>query len=382
MTSHYFKPQVLNADGQAVVEGMDDLDADEKQNILSKTWTVWFLHRGPGVKISNYLRATSNLGSVSTVQQFWRMYSHLTPINKLPVTSEFLLFRYGVNPVWEDPINITGGKWVVHLKRPSNKRAPATHAGTQISAGINGVDETNELSKSLTQSQPQPQSLNVVRQRHLAALAWEHLLLSVIGGEFVPEGLDADEIVGVVVSVRRDEDILSVWNRSLDESITSQIKKALQTTLKDVLGIESVEEENPYISMEYKIHAESIKEGAEKQASYEQRHHHHHHHSNHHNSHNNHSHHPHSTSHHSQHQHHNTRDRHNHTSFHSHPHRPLHAHSHPHPNPHSVTSDVFAMSPSAIGSPVSSPIRPPSSGSNVGGTPQRLVPERTSSLFF
>jgi translation initiation factor 4E len=81
----------------------------------------------------------------------------------LPYTSEYHLFKTGVRPIWEDPTNINGGKWILKLKK-----------GT-------------------------------------GSIPWESLLLAIIGGEF-GNSLD-DEVVGAVISIRREADIISVWNK-------------------------------------------------------------------------------------------------------------------------------------------------------------------------
>lgn len=339
-------PKTLDSEGKVVLSHVDP----QVDHILKTTWTFWFLHRGPGVKISNYLRATSNLGNVSTVEQFWQMYLHLTPINRLPYTSEYLLFREGVNPVWEDPVNVTGGKWVVHLKRHSGpgstKRERAGAAAVAAVPALSGLSERSELSSASSANTTTTTTKAPVQLRHLAALSWEKLMLAIIGGTFAPE-LESDEIVGIVASARRDEDILSVWNRSLDETVTQAIKNALVTVFDGVLDVST-------LTFEYKVHQESIKEGAEKQASYEQRHHqhqhqhqhpHHHHHHHHHGSQQSRHYNQHSTSHPHQHQHQNQNQNqhqnqqqnqhHNQNTTHRQAPRPLHSHANPHPSPHS-----------------------------------------------
>lgn len=45
------------------------------------------------------------------------MYSHLKRPHELPNVSDYHLFKQGVRPVWEDSININGGKWIVRLKK-------------------------------------------------------------------------------------------------------------------------------------------------------------------------------------------------------------------------------------------------------------------------
>jgi hypothetical protein len=215
-------------------------------NVLQSTWTVWFLHRGPGVKISNYLQATKQLGSFSTAEEFWDLYCHLRRVDKLSFTSEYQLFRKGIKPMWEDPVNAAGGKWVVRFKRPLKERRRDEL----------GMDASSIVAANRTIAHKHAQC------RHQAAVYWESLVLAIVGGSLGEPEL-AEEVVGAVVSVRRDEDILSVWNRhGDDQDVIEKIKRAMQ----DTLGL------GPDVLLEYKIHQESIKEGAEKQANYEATH--------------------------------------------------------------------------------------------------------------
>lgn len=224
-------------------------------NILQSSWTVWFLHRGPGMKIQNYLQATKQVATFHTVEEFWDVYTHLRRVDKLPFTSEFQVFRKGVKPMWEDPINSRGGKWVVRFRRPLKDRKTDQTNGP--AAAVNGTNT------------------NIHNQcRQQAALNWENLLLAALGNTLVEPGVvEFDEILGVVISVRREEDILSVWTRRSDDENAQQ---AVKQAMVKVLGLDEDSK------IEYKVHSDSIKTGAEKQALYEQTHAHHGHHNNNH----------------------------------------------------------------------------------------------------
>eukprot|EP00128_Syssomonas_multiformis_P013676 Colp12_sorted_trinity150504_noHs@21514 len=89
------------------------------------------------------------------------------------------MFVEGIKPLWEDPNNIKGGKWIIRLKKG------------------------------------------------LASRLWEDLLLAVIGGEFESQG---EELCGVTCNVRFQEDILAVWNRTAsDRDTTLQIKDTIRS---------------------------------------------------------------------------------------------------------------------------------------------------------
>lgn len=125
--------------------------------------------------------------------------------NVLPVNSDIHLFRHGIKPVWEDPANASGGKWIIRLKK-----------------GL-----VNRL--------------------------WEHLLLAVITGGLSESVLAEEEVCGVVVSVRYQEDILSVWNRSAGDEAK---RTALRDAIKKALGLPAS------LQMEYKAHDAAMKDNS------------------------------------------------------------------------------------------------------------------------
>jgi len=101
--------------------------------------------------------------------------------------------------MWEDSANKHGGKWIVRLRKGLSSRA------------------------------------------------WENLVLAMLGEQFMV----GEEICGAVVSVRFQEDIISIWNRSASElGITNRIRD----TFRRVMNLP------PGTAIEYKAHNDSIKD--------------------------------------------------------------------------------------------------------------------------
>ena len=130
------------------------------EHVLRNTWNLFY--RPPANKFSDYEKSTLKLASISSVENFWTIYSHLKPPSLLPTVSDYHIFKDGIRPVWEDEANKRGGKWIVRLKK--------------------GV----------------------------ADRYWEELLLAIIGDQFMEAG---EEVCGAVLSVRSGEDVLSVWTK-------------------------------------------------------------------------------------------------------------------------------------------------------------------------
>lgn len=157
------------------------------------------------VQANNYETNIHPIGTFGTSDEFWTIYSHLRRPNVLPVNSDIHLFRSGVKPVWEDPTNAAGGKWIVRLKK-----------------GL-----INRL--------------------------WEHLCLALITGDLETSESSQFEACGIVVSIRYQEDILSIWSRTASDEI---VKKTLREAIKKALNLP------PTLTMEYKAHDAAMKDNS------------------------------------------------------------------------------------------------------------------------
>jgi translation initiation factor 4E len=128
---------------------------------LKYSWVVWY--RPPTSKNSDYEKSIQALCRMDTVQNFWTVYAHLKRPSMLPSVSDYHFFREGIRPVWEDDANCKGGKFIMRLKK--------------------GVCDRY----------------------------WEDLLLAMIGDQFMEA---SDEVCGAVLSVRAQEDVLSIWTKN------------------------------------------------------------------------------------------------------------------------------------------------------------------------
>ncbi|KAI0258943.1 translation initiation factor eIF 4e-like domain-containing protein [Gloeopeniophorella convolvens] len=153
------------------------------------SWIFWFRQqRAPGNKITNYEEGIKRIAAFASAESFWSLWTHLHPPSALLPTTDYLLFHQGVRrPVWEDPLNLPGGKWIVRLRK--------------------GV----------------------------ADRVWEDLVLALVGDQFAglahPHPDDWPEICGCTISVRQSEDILSVWNRQDDPKLRERIRDRIRAVL-------------------------------------------------------------------------------------------------------------------------------------------------------
>lgn len=182
-------------------------------NPLEYAYSFWFSKRPGKGQISsstsnssgtNPINYDSNLrlvGTFNTVEKYWSYYSHMCRPQDLNGHADIHLFKDGIRPLWEDDANKNGGKWIVRLKKG------------------------------------------------LANRCWENLILAILGEQFMV----GEEICGAVISVRFQEDLISVWNKTCsNQAVTSRIKD----TLKRILNLP------PSTILEYKSHNDSLKDNS------------------------------------------------------------------------------------------------------------------------
>ncbi|KAF9070886.1 translation initiation factor eIF 4e-like domain-containing protein [Rhodocollybia butyracea] len=153
------------------------------------------------------------IGTFTTVEQFCRYFNWLKPPSLLDrsTNSNYHLFKAPIKPMWEDPANANGGKWVITMRN-------------------------------------QPELLD---------RCWSWACMALVGEELeeIPDGIegatttksdpdsDLGEICGVVVSLRSKVDRIQVWIRSRDNverinAIGKKLVKVLDVGEKDGIGLE------------------------------------------------------------------------------------------------------------------------------------------------
>jgi len=154
---------------------------------LQNRWTWWYDNPGKKTSQGNWGEFLKPIMTFDTVEDFWRLYNNIVPASKLVSGSDYHLFKEHIEPKWEDPVNAKGGKWIIHLSNKTRK------------------DELDKL--------------------------WLWAILAVIGENFYEE--ENDEVVGVVVSLRKASDRISLWTRnSSAQTAIKNIGKHLKSLLK------------------------------------------------------------------------------------------------------------------------------------------------------
>lgn len=133
------------------------------------------------------------IGEFDTVETFCRYFNWLKLPSRLERNSNYHIFKSGIKPMWEDPANANGGKWVLTMKN-------------------------------------NPQLLD---------RCWSWLAMALVGEDLD----DGDEICGAVVSLRSKVDRIQLWTRSKEDvekinSIGRKLVKLLDVSEADGIGLE------------------------------------------------------------------------------------------------------------------------------------------------
>ena len=149
---------------------MPQVAADKARHPLHSPFAFWYVKRVHGARAQeNYERNIRRLAVVSDLESFWAVYNHLVRPNELSNSSDYSFFRAHIKPMWEDPANKAGGKFMLRLRKG------------------------------------------------FASRYWEDLLFAALGEQL---GV-GDRLCGVSVSVRYNEDILSVWHKDANDAEVS-----------------------------------------------------------------------------------------------------------------------------------------------------------------
>ncbi|KAH8260511.1 hypothetical protein KR038_002720, partial [Drosophila bunnanda] len=132
------------------------------KHLLQHTWTVWHWENDRTKSWSDML---SDVTSFNTVEDFFSVYYFIKPPSDLKIFNDYMVFKQGIRPMWEDDFNKEGGRWIMLLDKAS---------------------------------------------KAFSDKLWHDLLLCIIGECFEY----SDQICGVVINVRNKANKLSLWTKN------------------------------------------------------------------------------------------------------------------------------------------------------------------------
>ncbi|KAG9409187.1 hypothetical protein AC1031_019451 [Aphanomyces cochlioides] len=162
---------------------------------LNSAWSVWELRENNNK--GNYADNLHKLCTFGTVEEFWSYWNNIPKPSQVlfdgiskkkfvdRAVQSFCVFKDGIRPEWEDPVNITGGEWQISLKLQAAE-----------------LDET-----------------------------WDKLVLGMIGETIDPD----NEITGARIIHKNKKDThayrFELWLRSRDRNLADEIRAEMLTCL-------------------------------------------------------------------------------------------------------------------------------------------------------
>ncbi len=171
--------------------------SDIPKTPLQNAWTLFHDNPRSAPEGTPWLQNLKNCSDVDTVEDFWSVYNNVLPPSRIATNGNYHLFKTGVKPMWEDPMNAQGGKWIITIPKQDRVKGK--------------VDEW-----------------------------WLYTALAMIGETMDESG---SMVRGAVVSLRKSQDRLALWIGTTDESIAMGIgrrwKAALEISERTVLKFQS-----------------------------------------------------------------------------------------------------------------------------------------------
>lgn len=169
---------------------------------LERKWAFWFDKQSTHKQGAAWGSSLRKVYTFETVEEFWCLYDQIFKPSKLEPNADFHLFKAGVEPKWEDPECANGGKWTVAGSRKTN------------------LDSM-----------------------------WLETLMALIGEQFD----EAEEICGVVASVRQRQDKLSLWTRN---AANEAVQMSIGRKWKEIMDVTD--------KINYSFHDDSKRERSSK----------------------------------------------------------------------------------------------------------------------
>uniref|UniRef100_A0A914CED3 EIF-4F 25 kDa subunit n=1 Tax=Acrobeloides nanus TaxID=290746 RepID=A0A914CED3_9BILA len=171
-----------------------------KHHPLKHRWTLWFLNDKKNLEWTERLKQVCTFTSA---EEFWSIYDNIRPPS-CQVGCDYNLFKEGIEPMWEVPLNREGGRLVIVLERKNSD---------------------------------------------LLDVMWLDLLLALIGEQF---GKDTESICGAVCNIRNKGSKISLWTtNSSDDDTNKRIGEVMKA---QIVMPRCTPGSKPFVQIRYEDH--------------------------------------------------------------------------------------------------------------------------------
>jgi len=83
---------------------------------LANKWVFWWSRND---KSKTWEQNQEKIATVDTIEDFWQVHNYIEPASKLGQGCDYMVFKKGIQPDWEDFQNMSGGRWIANIDRNS-----------------------------------------------------------------------------------------------------------------------------------------------------------------------------------------------------------------------------------------------------------------------
>ena len=141
-------------------------------------------YQGPKQTLDKKIYETQvkKIHEFGTVEDFWGIFQHLRKPDSCKPGIEFMMFKEPIKPMWEDENNKNGGKISIKLRKD------------------------------------------------FTTIIWEEMIFALISG-VLPKEIK-DELNGIVVSSRKEFNVLQIWFKNYSLNIIAEIEQCIRDLLQ------------------------------------------------------------------------------------------------------------------------------------------------------
>lgn len=122
-------------------------------DVLYPTKTAWIMYynlvqpkRALGAE--SYSEILNDVCTIGTIPELMYMLENMEPANHWPLSSNLHFFREGIEPLWEDPMNAKGGKWVLEIPKNAGQSLNDFWNKTVIYVASEMIDRNKHITDS------------------------------------------------------------------------------------------------------------------------------------------------------------------------------------------------------------------------------------------
>ena len=84
---------------------------------LANKWVFWWFRND---KSKSWEQNQEKIATVDTIEDFWQVHNYIEPASKLNQGCDYMVFKKGIQPDWEDFQNMAGGRWIANIDKNSD----------------------------------------------------------------------------------------------------------------------------------------------------------------------------------------------------------------------------------------------------------------------